>query len=74
VADSGIGVRQEDQERIFRTFEQVDPSLTRCQSGTGLGLALVTRLLDLHGGRAWVESPGEGLGSTFHVEVPGQSC
>jgi PAS domain S-box-containing protein len=71
VEDSGIGIRPEDQQRIFRTFEQVDPSLTRRQSGTGLGLALVTLLLDLHGGRAWVESPGEGQGSAFHVEVPG---
>jgi PAS domain S-box-containing protein len=71
VADSGIGIRRDAHERIFRMFEQVDPSLTRRQSGTGLGLALVTRILDLHDGRAWVESPGEGLGSTFHVELPG---
>jgi PAS domain S-box-containing protein len=71
VADSGIGIRSEDHGRIFSLFEQVDPSLTRRQSGTGLGLALVKRLLDLHGGRAWVESAGEGLGSTFHVEIPG---
>ena len=71
VEDSGMGIRPEDHQRIFRMFEQVDPSLTRRQPGTGLGLALVTRLVDLHGGRAWVESPGEGLGSTFHVEIPG---
>jgi hypothetical protein len=71
VADSGIGIRREDHERIFTLFEQVDPSLTRHQPGTGLGLALVKRLLDLHGGRAWVESAGEGQGSTFHVELPG---
>jgi PAS domain S-box-containing protein len=71
VEDSGIGIRQEDHERIFHMFEQVDPSLTRRHSGTGLGLALVRRLLALHGGRAWVESRGEGLGSTFHAEIPG---
>jgi PAS domain S-box-containing protein len=71
VEDSGIGIRQEDQERIFHMFEQVDPSLTRHYSGTGLGLALVGRLLALHGGRAWVESRGEGQGSTFHAEIPG---
>jgi len=71
VADSGIGIRREDHERIFTLFEQVDPSLTRHQPGTGLGLALVKRLVDLHGGRAWVESAGEGQGSTFHVEIPG---
>jgi PAS domain S-box-containing protein len=71
VADSGIGIRQEDRERLFRMFEQADSSLTRGQPGTGLGLALVRRLVALHGGRAWVESRGEGQGSTFHVEIPG---
>jgi signal transduction histidine kinase len=71
VEDSGIGITPEDQERIFHMFEQVDPSLTRRQSGTGVGLALVRRLLALHGGRAWVESGGEGQGSTFHAEIPG---
>jgi PAS domain S-box-containing protein len=71
VSDSGIGIRKEDHERLFRMFEQADSSLTRRQPGTGLGLALVTRLVALHGGRAWVESGGEGQGSTFHVEIPG---
>ncbi|MBV8200423.1 MAG: HAMP domain-containing histidine kinase [Acidobacteria bacterium] len=73
VEDSGIGIEREDHERIFHMFEQVDPSLTRRHSGTGLGLALVRRLLALHGGRAWVESRGEGQGSTFHAEIPGLS-
>jgi PAS domain S-box-containing protein len=71
VADSGIGIKEEDHERLFHMFEQADSSLTRRQPGTGLGLALVRRLVDLHGGRAWVESRGEGQGSTFHVEIPG---
>ena len=71
VADSGIGIKKEDHERLFRMFEQADSSLTRRQPGTGLGLALVARLVALHGGRAWVESGGEGQGSTFHVAVPG---
>jgi len=71
VADSGIGIKEEDHERLFCMFEQADSSLTRRQPGTGLGLALVRRLVDLHGGRAWVESRGEGQGSTFHVELPG---
>jgi PAS domain S-box-containing protein len=70
VADSGMGIRAEDRERIFLLFEQVDPSLTRSQPGTGLGLALVRRILDLHGGRVWVESEGLGTGSTFHIEIP----
>ena len=71
VADSGIGIKEEDHERLFCMFEQADVSLTRRQPGTGLGLALVRRLVDLHAGRAWVESRGEGQGSTFHVELPG---
>lgn len=70
VVDSGVGIGHEDRERIFLLFEQVDPSLTRGQPGTGLGLALVRRILDLHGGRVWVESDGLGSGSAFHVELP----
>jgi PAS domain S-box-containing protein len=71
VADSGMGIQRDDFERIFHLFEQVDPSLSRRHPGTGLGLALVIRIVDLHGGRVWVESAGEGQGSTFHVELPG---
>src|SRR6185436_19110306 len=56
VADTGMGLRLEDQERIFGEFEQVDPSYAREQQGTGLGLALTRRLVAMHGGRIWVES------------------
>jgi PAS domain S-box-containing protein len=74
VTDSGVGIDAEDHERIFHMFEQVDPSLTRRQAGTGLGLALVKRILDLHRGRVWVESAGVGKGSAFHVEIPVQQA
>jgi two-component system sensor histidine kinase/response regulator len=70
VSDTGIGVRPEDQERIFREFEQVDSSYSRRQQGTGLGLALARKLAELHGGRLWVESAGEGKGSTFRFVLP----
>jgi len=70
VADSGIGIRLEDQERIFGEFEQVDPSYAREQQGTGLGLALTRRLVGMHGGRIWVESEGPGKGSTFTFVLP----
>ena len=70
VSDSGIGIRREDQERIFAPFEQADGSLSRKFEGTGLGLFLTRRLVELHGGRIWVESEGENKGSTFHVLIP----
>jgi len=71
VSDTGIGIKASDQERVFREFEQVDSSYGRQQQGTGLGLALTKRLVELHGGRIWVESEGvEGKGSTFIFLIP----
>lgn len=70
VIDSGIGILPEDQERIFRAFEQVDSSHSRAQPGTGLGLALTRHLVELHGGRLQVESQGAGNGSTFSFTLP----
>jgi signal transduction histidine kinase/DNA-binding response OmpR family regulator/HAMP domain-containing protein len=69
VADTGIGLRREDQERIFGSFEQVDTAYAREQQGTGLGLALSRKLVELHGGRIWVESE-LGKGSTFRFVLP----
>jgi signal transduction histidine kinase len=73
VADTGIGVRPEDQTRIFEAFVQVDSSLARQQQGTGLGLPLSRRLVELHGGRIWLESPGEGRGATVYFTIPQKS-
>jgi PAS domain S-box-containing protein len=71
VADTGIGIKKNDQERVFNEFEQVDSSYGRQQQGTGLGLALTKRLIEMHGGRIWVESEGvEGKGSTFTFLIP----
>jgi PAS domain S-box-containing protein len=69
VSDSGIGVAPEDQERIFQAFEQVDSSYTRAQQGTGLGLALSRRIVELHGGKMALES-APGQGSTFSFSLP----
>ena len=70
VSDTGIGVKHEDRERIFQPFEQVDGSPSRRYQGTGLGLALTKRLVEIHGGRIWVESSGDGTGSTFSFLIP----
>ena len=71
VTDTGIGIAEEDQERVFHEFQQVDGAASRHYEGTGLGLALTRRFAELHGGRVWLESR-LGHGSTFHVELPSQ--
>jgi signal transduction histidine kinase len=69
VADTGAGVPQEDLERIFEQFYQVEDHLTRRQGGMGLGLSIVRGLVNLHGGRVWAESV-PGRGSRFVVVLP----
>ncbi len=73
VSDTGIGIAQTDQNRIFQSFEQVDSSQSRRHQGTGLGLALTRRMVELHGGRIWVESEGIGKGSRFACAIPDDS-
>ena len=69
IQDTGIGIPEEKQRLIFEPFNQVDSSVTRRYGGTGLGLTISRRLVDIMGGRIWLESvPGEG--SKFHFEVP----
>jgi signal transduction histidine kinase len=70
VSDTGIGLNYEDRERVFKPFEQADGSASRRYQGTGLGLSLTKRLVQLHGGKIWVESDGEGKGSTFSFVLP----
>ncbi|MBI5585693.1 MAG: HAMP domain-containing protein [Deltaproteobacteria bacterium] len=70
VRDTGIGLIREDLERIFTPFEQVESSSSRRFAGTGLGLSLSRRIIELHGGRIWAESPGVGEGSSFHFVFP----
>jgi signal transduction histidine kinase len=70
VTDSGIGIAPENQARAFGEFEQIDSSHARLQQGTGLGLALTRKFVELHGGRIWVESEGEGKGSSFVFIIP----
>ena len=69
VSDSGIGIAPEDQEAIFEAFRQVGSDVTRKREGTGLGLALARRFVELHGGTIGVQS-APGQGSTFTVTLP----
>lgn len=66
VRDNGIGIDRADQARIFEIFEKLNPSA----EGTGLGLALVKRIVELHHGRIWVESDGPGQGCCFKFTLP----
>jgi signal transduction histidine kinase len=70
VSDTGVGLPADQLDRIFDRFAQVDASNTRRHEGTGIGLALVKELVELHGGRVWAESQGLGHGSQFHVVLP----
>jgi signal transduction histidine kinase len=70
VSDTGIGIKPEDRERIFEAFEQVESTHRRRFEGTGLGLALTRRLVELLGGTIGVESQGDQKGSTFTVTIP----
>ena len=70
VADTGIGISKSNQSRIFNAFEQIDGSSDPRRQGTGLGLSLTRKLIELHGGKIWVESKGEGKGTTFSFVIP----
>jgi signal transduction histidine kinase len=69
VSDTGIGIPKNELENIFREFQQVDTAITREFSGSGLGLNITKKFVEMHGGRIWVESE-LGKGSTFFFTVP----
>jgi len=72
VKDTGIGIAEEDQSAVFEEFKQVGRNYTNKQEGTGLGLTLTQRFVELHGGRIWLESE-PGAGSTFTFTIPYKS-
>ena len=69
VRDTGPGISPMDQQKIFEEFQQADNSTTKAKGGTGLGLAIARRIMEMHGGRLWVESE-IGAGSTFTFTLP----
>jgi signal transduction histidine kinase len=69
VRDTGPGIAEADQKKIFEEFQQADSSATKKKGGTGLGLSIARRIIEMHGGRIWVDSK-IGEGSVFSVEIP----
>ncbi len=70
VRDTGIGIEEKDREKVFAEFEQIDTAKRRKYAGTGLGMPLTKKLVELHGGRIWFESAGKDKGTTFYFTLP----
>jgi len=68
VRDNGIGIEPQYHDKVFGLFEKLDPA----SEGTGVGLALVKRIIETHEGKIWVESEGAGRGSTFYFTFPAE--
>ena len=70
VRDNGMGIDPRYDQKVFNIFDKLDQTTT----GTGIGLALVKRIVEVHGGRVWVESEGLGHGSTFYFTLPAKGA
>lgn len=70
VKDTGIGIDDKEKHKVFSAFEQIDSAYSRKFSGTGLGMPLSKKLIELHGGNLWFESAGKNIGTTFYFTLP----
>jgi signal transduction histidine kinase len=70
IKDEGLGLSDEDKEKLFGKFQKLSARPTGGEASTGLGLSIVKQLAELHGGKIWAESAGKNCGSTFYVELP----
>jgi signal transduction histidine kinase len=70
VTDQGAGLSPEDLGRLFGRFQRLSAKPTAGESSTGLGLSIVKRIVDMHGGTITADSPGPGQGATFTIELP----
>ncbi len=70
VSETCIGINPHDQIRIFDRFEQIEGSMNGSRQGAGLGLTLTKTLVEMHGGKIWVDSEGQGKGSMFSFVIP----
>ncbi len=70
VWDTGIGIEKKDMERVFSEFEQIDSEYSRKYAGTGLGMPLSKKIVELHGGKMWFESEGKDKGTRFYFSLP----
>jgi signal transduction histidine kinase len=69
ISDNGIGIEEENMEKLFQVFQQLDTGIARRYQGTGLGLSISKKLVELHGGKIWAQSK-YGEGSTFTFQIP----
>lgn len=69
IEDTGIGIKEENIHIVFEQFRQIDGNLNRSVGGTGLGMPITKKLIELHGGEIWIESAA-GRGSTFWFTIP----
>lgn len=73
VKDNGIGIDKNDTNRVFKPFEQLENTYTKKFAGTGLGLVITKKFVELHGGKIWFESEGKDKGTVFYISIPSKS-